>query len=105
MQRDKIPHHCEVLPSIWLTKRKRELVSKEPMKYKAWLNIHGGKQEFGVNFYKMFSPAITWTTLRLLFVLSSIHSWTVFQINYILAFPQDLICIWKSLKEYRYRNH
>ena len=45
-------------------KRKKDLFTRQPFKYKARLNIHGDKQELGVNFYNTFSPVITWTTLR-----------------------------------------
>ena len=59
IERNKVPSNCEVLPSVWSMKRKRDLITRQPIKYKARLNIHGGKQEYGVNFYDTFSPVIT----------------------------------------------
>ena len=67
-KRNKVPSTCEVLPSVWSMKRKRDLITRQPIKYKARFNIRGGKQEYGVNFCNTFSPVITWTTLRLLFI-------------------------------------
>ena len=43
IERSKVPLHCEVLPAVWSMKQKRDLVTRKPTKYKARLNIHGGK--------------------------------------------------------------
>ncbi len=42
------------LPSVWARamKCKQNLTTNEIIKYKAQINVHGGKQEFGVNFMK-----------------------------------------------------
>ena len=88
VKRSDVPPNCDILPSVWSMKRKRDLITRKPIKYKARLNIHGGRQEYGVNYYDTFSPVISWTILRLLFILSSIESWATYQIDYVLAFPQ-----------------
>ena len=88
IKRDKVTEHCKGLPSVWSMKLKLDL---EPVKYKAQLNIDGGKQEYEVNFYNIIPPVITWTTLRLLFLLASINSFHTFQIDYALTFPQASI--------------
>ena len=72
-------------------KTKRDLITRQPIKYKASLDIHGGQQKYGVNYYDTFSPVITWTTSRLLFILSSIGSWAIYERDYVLAFPQATI--------------
>ena len=88
VKRNEVPDQCDILPAVWSMKRKRDLVTRIPYKYKARLNIHGGKQEFGVNYYDTFSPVITWVTLRLLLIFTLIFGWTARQIDYVLAFPQ-----------------
>ena len=57
VERKTVPNHCDILPSVWSMKRKRDLITRKPVKYKARLNIHGGKQEYGVNFYDTFLNA------------------------------------------------
>jgi hypothetical protein len=32
-------------------------------KHKARLNLHGGKQEFGTNYYDTYAPVVTWFTI------------------------------------------
>ena len=39
----------DVLPSVWSMRCKRDITTNEIKKYKARLNLHGGKQEFGAN--------------------------------------------------------
>ena len=43
VQRDEVPDNFKVLPLVWSTKRKCDLVSRESIKYKLQLNIQGGK--------------------------------------------------------------
>ena len=97
IKRDKVPSTCKILPSVWSMKHKRDLITRQPIINEARLNIHGGNQKYGVNFYDTFSPVITLTTLRILFILSSINSWNTYQIKYILA----LICTWKFQKGWK----
>ena len=40
---DEKPDDEELIPSVWAMRRKRNLVTNEITKYKARLNIHGGK--------------------------------------------------------------
>lgn len=86
--RSQVPKEQEVLPAVWSMKRKRDLVTRLPYKHKARINIHGGKQEFGVNFYETFSPVVNWTTIRITLIFSLINGWYSRQIDFVLAFPQ-----------------
>eukprot|EP00978_Attheya_sp_CCMP212_P013327 scaffold33477_cov61-Attheya_sp.AAC.1 len=46
-KRSSIPKQHKVLPAVWAMKRKRCIATREVYKWKARLNIHGGKQERG----------------------------------------------------------
>jgi hypothetical protein len=48
--------------------RKRDLTTGKVTKHKARLNLHGGKQEFGMNYYETYTPVVTWFAIRLLIV-------------------------------------
>jgi histone deacetylase 1/2 len=72
-------------------KRKRDLVTREVYKHKARLNVHGGQQQFGVNYFETYSPVVTWFSLRTLLTLSLLNQWYTRQIDFILAYPQAQI--------------
>jgi Reverse transcriptase (RNA-dependent DNA polymerase) len=69
-------------------KRKRRLKTNEVYKRKARLNIHGGQQELGVNYWETYAPVLTWPAIRLLLALSIICGWKSKQIDFVLAYPQ-----------------
>jgi hypothetical protein len=57
-------------------------------KHKARLNVHGGQQEFAVNFFETFSPVVNWFSVRLIFTLSLLSGWNTKQVDFALAYPQ-----------------
>jgi Reverse transcriptase (RNA-dependent DNA polymerase) len=85
---EDLPKNTPVLDPIWSMKRKRRLKTNEVYKHKARLNIHGGQQEYGVNYWETYAPVVTWAAIRLLLVLALMYGWTTIQIDFILAYPQ-----------------
>ena len=49
-------------------RRKRNPTSGEIVKHKARLNLHGGIQKYGVNYYETRDPVVTWFAIRLMIV-------------------------------------
>ena len=91
--RSEVPAGIKVLPSVWAMRRKRRIATGEAYKWKARLNLHGGKQEHGVNFWETYAPVISWVTIRLFLVLSGMNKWKTKQVDFVLAFPQaDIEC-------------
>ena len=88
IRRDQVPADAEVVPSVWAMRRKRNLTTGAITKYKARLNLHGGKQVFGVNYFDTYAPVITWFAVRLLFVFGIINGWSMRQVDFIMAYPQ-----------------
>ena len=86
--REQVPEGVTVLPSVWSMKRKRNIKTRQVYKHKARLNVHGGKQEFGVNYFETFAPVIAWFTIRLILILAQMNGYHTRQIDYVLAFPQ-----------------
>jgi hypothetical protein len=72
-------------------RRKRRIKTKEIYKWKTQLNIHGGQQEYGVNYWETFAPVVTWISIRLELILSILLCWHTRQIDFILAYPQAQI--------------
>jgi hypothetical protein len=56
----KVPEGTEVIPSVWAMQCKRDLTMGRVAKHKARINLHGGKHEFGTNYYKTYAPVVTW---------------------------------------------
>jgi hypothetical protein len=87
-KRSEVPPNNDVLPSVWSMRCKRDITTNEIKKYKAHLNLHGGKQEFGTNYYKMYAPVVTWFSIRLLIVVGIIFGWALRQCDFVMAYPQ-----------------
>jgi hypothetical protein len=91
--RTSVPKGMKVLPSVWAMKRKRRILSREVYKWKARLNVHGGRQELGVNYWETYAPVVNWFTIRLFLILSILNKWHSRQIDFVLAYPQaDIEC-------------
>ena len=85
---DQVSEVKKVMDSVWAMKRKRNIVTNEIYKWKVRLNLHGGQQEYAVNFYETFSPVVSWISTRLLLIHSIIYKWHTKQVDFALAFPQ-----------------
>ncbi len=88
IHRSKVPDGIDVLPSVWSMRRKRNLTTNEVTKHKARLNIHGGKQTFGMNYFDTYAPVVTWFAIRIVMVLALLYGYALRQIDFIQAYPQ-----------------
>jgi hypothetical protein len=84
----EVPEGTEVIPSVWSMQCKQDLTMGRVTKHKARLNLHGGKQEFGTNYYKTYAPVVTWFAIRILIVFGILFNWALHQVNSIMAYPQ-----------------
>ncbi len=46
-------------------RRKGDLTTNKVIKSKARLHLHGGKQVYGMNYFKTYAPDVTWFAIRL----------------------------------------
>jgi histone deacetylase 1/2 len=88
IDRTAVPHGMRVLPSVWSMKRKRRVDTGEIYKWKARLNVHGGKQEYGVNYWETYAPMVNWSSIRLFLTVAMLNGWHSKQIDFVLAYPQ-----------------
>jgi hypothetical protein len=72
----------------WAMRRKRRIATGEAYKWKARLTLHGGKQEYGINFWELYAPVIAWAPIRLYLILAILNKKRTQQIDWVLAFPQ-----------------
>lgn len=93
IHKSQVPGGIDILPAVWAFRRKRRIATQEVYKWKARLNVHGGKQEFGVNYWETYSPVVGWSTIRLYLILMLKNKWVSKQVDFVLAFPQaDIEC-------------
>lgn len=88
IKRSEIPEGNEPIPSVWSMRRKRNLTTNEVTKHKARLNLHGGKQQFGVNYFETYAPVVTWFAIRIMIVFAVLFDWALRQIDFVQAYPQ-----------------
>jgi hypothetical protein len=86
--RDTVPEDAQIIPSVWLMQRKRDLTTNDVKSHKAWLNLHGDKQVYGMNYFETYTPIVTWFAIRLVIVFGIIFLWALCQANFVMAYPQ-----------------
>jgi hypothetical protein len=84
----EVPEGTEVVPSVWAMQRKQDLTTGRVTKHKARLNLHGGKQELGTNYYETYAPVVIWFAIRLLIIFGILFNWALCQVDFIMAYPQ-----------------
>jgi hypothetical protein len=55
----KVPPDVRVVPSVWSLRCKRDITTNKIKKYNSRLNLHGGKQVFGLNYLETYAPVVT----------------------------------------------
>jgi Reverse transcriptase (RNA-dependent DNA polymerase) len=88
IRRDQIPKEHKVLPAVWAMRRKRDIATQQVYKWKARLNVHGGKQEKGLNYWETYAPVASWASIRLVMNTAALMGWVTRQLDFVLAFPQ-----------------
>jgi hypothetical protein len=83
-----VPDDAQIVPSVWSMRRKRDLTTNEVKSHKAQLNLHGGKQVFGMNYFETYVPVVTWFTIRLMIIFGIIFSWSLCQVDFVMAYSQ-----------------
>jgi hypothetical protein len=88
VKRMDVPKEAQVVPSVWAMQRKCDLTTKEVIKHKARLDLHGGKQVYGMNYFETYAPVVTWFAIMLMIVFGIIFCWARWQVDFVMAYPQ-----------------
>lgn len=88
IRQTQVPTGKSIIPAVWSMKRKRRVDSGEIYKWKARLNLHGGKQRHKIDYWETFSPVVQWFAIRFVLILSLLHKWHTRQVDFVLAYPQ-----------------
>jgi hypothetical protein len=84
----EVPKGTEAVPLIWAMQCKQDLMTGRVTKHKARLNLHGGKQDLGTNYYETYTPVVTWFAIQLLIVFGILIHWALCQVDFVMAYPQ-----------------
>ena len=84
----EVPKGTKILDSVWSMKRKRRILTREVYKWKACLTVHGGQQEYGINYWETYAPVVQWTSICSFLINALLNSWYQRQLDFILAYPQ-----------------
>jgi hypothetical protein len=82
-----LPPRARLLSSIWSYRRKRR-PNGELIKHKARLCVDGSQQQHGRDYWETYTPVVSWSTVRLILLLSTILGLKSRQVDYTQAFPQ-----------------
>ncbi len=88
IKQEDVPEDAQVVPLVWSMQCKRNLTTNEITKHKARLNLHGGKQVFGMNYFETYAPVVTWFAIRLMIVMGIIFYCALCQVDFVMAYPQ-----------------
>jgi len=84
------PSHARLLSSIWSYRRKRNPIG-DIIKWKARLCVDGSQQLHGRDYWETYAPVVSWASVRLLLLLSTILNLKSRQVDYTQAFPQAVL--------------
>ena len=85
-----MPPNTKLLDMVWAMRRQQQIDTQQVYKWKARLNVHGGQQEHGVNFWETYAPVVSWQTLMLFFIHSILKGRHSKQMDFVLAYPHAL---------------
>jgi len=57
-------------------------------KYKSRICVDGSKQQYSIDYWNTYTPVVQWSTVCLMFIISTIFRLASRKINYTQAFPQ-----------------
>ena len=84
----EIPAGATVIPSVWHTRRKKDIITRKIKSYKARLNVDGSRMVKGHDYDQTYAPVASWNAIRLVLSMVLVHNWKTIQLDYVQAFPQ-----------------
>ena len=76
-KQSKVPEDILMVPSVWSLQCKYNLTTNKIKSHNARLNLHGGKQVYGMNYFETYAPVVTWFTVRLMVIFGIIFCWAL----------------------------
>ena len=83
-----VPGDIDILPSVCYMQRNRNLVTNDITNYKAYINVHRGKQKFSEEYFDTHAPVVTWFVIRIPIICAIILNKPLHQVDFIMAYDQ-----------------
>jgi hypothetical protein len=72
-----VPEDVQIVPSVWSLQCKRDLTMNGVKSHMARLNLHSGKQVYGMNYFETYTLVVTWFAIRLMIIFGIIFCWAL----------------------------
>jgi hypothetical protein len=82
-----LPPNARLLSSIW-SYRQKHRPNGILLKYKSRLCVDGSQQLLGRDYWETYAPVVSWSTIHLVVLTSTILDLKSHQVDYTQAFPQ-----------------
>ena len=76
-----------VLRAVW-SHRRKTTPAGEIYRHRSRLCVDGSQQKEGIDYTETYSPVVSWTTIRILLILSVLLNLSTKAVDYVQAFPQ-----------------
>ncbi len=76
-KRCKVPEDVQIVLSVWALQCKCNFTPIEIKANKARVNLHGGKQVYGMKYFETYAPIVTWFAIRLMIIFSIVFCWVL----------------------------
>jgi hypothetical protein len=86
----QLPPKAKLLSSIWSYRHKR-LPNAVLVKHKSRICVNGKEQAFGRDNWETYAPVVSWSTIRLLILFSTLLNLKTRQVDYTQVFPKALL--------------
>eukprot|EP00957_Ditylum_brightwellii_P208650 15358370-Ditylum_brightwellii.AAC.1 len=87
VRKEEIPKGAKVLDAVWAFKKKQDIKTQQVYKHKERLDVHGGQQQYGINYFDTYATVVTWPLVWMALILSLLHGWYTRQIDFVMAYP------------------
>ena len=85
--RSAVPMGQRVLRAVW-SHRRKTTPAGVIYRHRSRVCADGSRQQYGIDYTDTYAPVISWTTVRILLILSVLLNLKTRQVDYVQAFPQ-----------------
>ena len=85
--RSAVPKGHRILRAVW-SHRRKTTPEGAVYRHRSRLCVDGSRQQYGIDYHDTYSPVVSWTTVRLLLILSNLLNLYSHKVDYVQAFSQ-----------------
>lgn len=85
--RSTVPEGQRVLRAVW-SHRRKTTPTGQVYRHRSRICVDGSQQTYGVDYKETYAPVVSWTSVRVMMIMSIIFDMKSRQVDYVQAFPQ-----------------